>query len=141
MKHEIKAEWVKDMEFEAIGEGGDLILDADEHVGGHNNGLRPKPLMLTSLAGCTAMDVASLMKKMRAESEKFDVNVKGNLTEEHPKYYDKVHVIYNFYGKDLKEDKLTKCVNLSIERYCGVYEMFRKFATVTHEINFIENAE
>lgn len=138
MKHEIKTEWIEGMQFKATSEGGSIILDAAEDVGGKNDGLRPKPLMLTALAGCTSMDVASLMKKMRAESEKFDVEVIGNLTEEHPKHYDKVHVIYNFEGKNLKKDKLTKCVDLSIEKYCGVYAMFKHFATITHEINFIE---
>jgi len=138
-KHEISVDWVEGMVFDATGIGGNTVLDADEHVGGQNKGLRPKPLMLKALAGCTGMDVASLMKKMRAEADDFEVKVSGELTDEHPKYYNKVHVIYNFKGKELKRDKLTKCVNLSIDRYCGVFEMFRCFAEVTHEINFIEN--
>ena len=58
------------------------------------------------------------------------MEVTGELTEEHPKYYDKVSVDYHFYGDNLEEDKINKAVNLSIDKYCGVMEMFRKFAEV-----------
>ena len=75
---------------------------------------------------------------MRAEVDDFRIEVIANLTDEHPKFYDKVHVIYRFYGSDFKKDKIEKAVNLSVERYCGVMEMFRKFAEVTTEILYIE---
>ena len=140
MNHKIKTEWKGKMAFNSTVIGGEVALDADDAVGGEGNGVRPKALMLSSLSGCTGMDVASLMKKMRtAESvSKFTVGVEGSLTEEHPKVYDKVHVVYTFEGRAMNQAKLEKAVNLSIERYCGVFEMFRQFATVTHEINFIE---
>ena len=60
------------------------------------------------------------------------------MTEEHPKYYDKVHVAYKFYGSAFKKDKIKKAVILSEEKYCGVMEMFRQFAEVTTEIIYIE---
>lgn len=140
MTHKIKTEWKGKMAFNSSLPGGEVALDADETVGGEGNGVRPKALMLTSLSGCTGMDVASLMKKMRTDENvsKFTVGVEGNLTEEHPKFYDKVHVVYTFEGKEMNEAKLEKAVTLSVERYCGVFEMFRHFATVTHEIIFIE---
>jgi putative redox protein len=96
-------------------------------------------LMLSSLAGCTGLDVVSLLVKMRAEVEDFKMVVTGELTDEHPKIYHKVHIEYHFYGSDLKEDKITKAVNLSVERYCGVMEMFRQFATVTTEVQLHKN--
>ena len=89
------------------------------------------------MAGCTAMDVASLLKKMRAEVDDFKIEVEANLTDEHPKYYDKVHVIYRFYGSNFKKDKIEKSVNLSVDRYCGVMEMFRQFSKLTTEIQYI----
>jgi putative redox protein len=94
--------------------------------------------MLASLAGCSGLDVASLLKKMRAEVDEFTIDVEANLTDEHPKHYDKVKVIYNFYGTDFKKDKIEKAVDLSVERYCGVMEMFRKFAEVTIEIKYFK---
>ena len=140
MSHIIKTEWKGKMAFTSKIIGGEVDLDADDAVGGEGKGVRPKALMLSSLSGCTGMDVASLIKKMRTDESvsKFTVDVEGNLTEEHPKVYDKVHVVYTFEGKEMNQAKLEKAVNLSIERYCGVFEMFRQFATVTHEIIFKE---
>ena len=138
MTNKIEVSWKGQMLFESVAPEGSVLIDAAEEVGGQGKGLRPKAMMLTSLAGCTAMDVASLLKKMRAEVANFKIEVVANLTDEHPKVYDKVHVIYRFYGSDFKKDKIEKAVNLSVERYCGVIEMFRKFAAVTTEIIYIE---
>mgnify|MGYP001087353667 FL=1 len=138
MKHEIKTQWKGDLLFHADSMGGSFDIDAAEAVGGTNKGLRPKALMLTSLAGCSGIDIASLLKKMRAEVEGMEIDVSAELTTEHPKYYNKVHVTYRFYGKEFKKDKIEKAVQLSIDKYCGVIEMFRKFAEITTEIIYLE---
>ena len=136
MTNKVTTEWQSDLHFVSDTEGGNLVLDADEAVGGKGLGLRPKPLMLVSLSGCTGMDVASLLKKMRAEVEEFKVVVEGELTEEHPKVYKKVVVHYYFKDKDYKKDKIEKAVDLSVNRYCGVFEMFRQFSDITHQIHY-----
>jgi putative redox protein len=118
--------------------GGNFKIDAAPESGGEGKGVRPKALMLTSLAGCTGMDIVSLLKKMRAEVDGIEINATGELTDEHPKIYNKVHLEYIFYGKDLKKDKIEKAVQLSDEKYCGVMEMFRQFATITTEIKYLE---
>ncbi len=138
MKHKVIASWEEKMQFQIEQPGGFLKADAEELVGGENKGLRPKSLMVSALLGCTGMDVVSLLKKMRAEVDRFELHVEAELTEEHPKFYKKVHVVYSFYGNDLKREKISKSVSLSVERYCGVFEMFRQFAEVSHEINFID---
>jgi len=140
MEHKITTEWLGKMAFNSTVIGGEVALDSDEAVGGQGKGVRPKSLMLSSLSGCTGMDVTSLMKKMRVDESvsKFTLDVSASLTEEHPKVYKKVHVVYLFEGKDMNTKKLEKAVALSVERYCGVYEMFRQFAEVTHEIIFKE---
>jgi len=138
MTNKIEVSWKGDMLFESVAPEGSVLIDADAAVGGQGKGLRPKAMMLTAMAGCTAMDVASLLKKMRAEVADFKVDVEGSLTDEHPKYYDKVHVTYRFYGSDFKKDKIEKSVNLSVDRYCGVMEMFRQFSKLTTEILYIE---
>ena len=84
--------------------------------------------MLSSLAGCSGLDVASLIKKMKLEVRAFEIQTEANLTDEHPKFYDAVTISYHFFGSNLVEDKLQKTVDLSVERYCGVMEMFRQFA-------------
>jgi putative redox protein len=138
MTNKIEVSWKGQMLFESVAPEGKVLIDADEAVGGQGKGIRPKAMMLSALAGCTAMDVISLLKKMRAEVAGFKVEVVANLTDEHPKYYDKVHVIYHFTGSDFKKDKIEKSVKLSVDRYCGVFEMFRQFSDITFEIKYNE---
>lgn len=137
MINKIEVNWKGQMLFESVAPEGTVMIDAEKEVGGQGKGLRPKAMMLTALAGCTAMDVTSLLKKMRAEVEGFTVEVEGNLAEEHPKYYNKVTVTYKFFGKDFQKDKIEKAVNLSSERYCGVFFMFKHFADLNIKIEYI----
>ncbi|HEY9115137.1 MAG TPA: OsmC family protein [Bacteroidales bacterium] len=130
----VNVNWSGNMAFEAEVNGFKIPLDADEKVGGKNSGPRPKPLTLVALGGCTGMDVVSILDKMRVKPDYFNVEVSGEMTEEHPKYYNKIHLRYIFRGNDLPMDKLEKAVNLSQEKYCGVSEMLRKAAEITHEI-------
>ena len=127
--------WKENMLFESDNPSGhSVLIDTSSENGGGNKGLGPKALMLSSLAGCSGLDVVSLLKKMRAEVADFKMVVHAELTEEHPKYYHKVAVEYHFYGSNLQEDKINKAVKLSIDQYCGVMEMFRQFAKVTTEV-------
>jgi|TARA_B110000977_G_scaffold178456_1_gene236124 putative redox protein len=129
MKNLVTTKWLGGMAFESDNPSGHTLkIDVDTENGGENSGLRPKALMLSSLAGCSGLDIASLMKKMKLEVRAFEIQTEANLTDEHPKFYDAVTISYHFFGINLVEDKLQKTVDLSVERYCGVMEMFRQFA-------------
>ena len=132
MKQEISISWKDGMAFEADVNGHKIMLDAGEQFGGRDLGPRPKPLMLVALAGCTAMDVVSILTKMRVELDHFDVRVEGEQSEEQPVHYTGMHIIYEFWGKNLPDDKLEKAITLSHERYCGVSAVYRKAMPVTH---------
>ncbi len=134
MKETLSINWIEGMAFESEINGHKLVIDAVEAVGGQDKGPRPKPLMLLSLAGCTGMDVISILKKMRVDLDNFSVEVKSNMTEEHPKHYDEMKVIYKFWGNDLPIEKLQKAVNLSEERYCGVSAVYKKYIKMSNEI-------
>ena len=134
MAHKVVTNWKGNMEFEALISGHKVLMDATPESGGGDKGTRPKQLMLASLAGCTGMDVVSILKKMRVDLESFDIEVEADLTEEHPKYYNKMHVIYKFKGKDLDMEKLKKAVDLSQDRYCGVSAAYKKAMELTYEI-------
>lgn len=127
--------WQKNGIFESDNPSGNttFMYDASEDHG-DVVGFGPKALMLSSLAGCSGLDLDSLLKKMRALPEDMKIVVNAELTDEHPRYYNNVTVEYHFYGSDLNEDKINKAVNLSVEKYCGVMEMFRQFANVTTEV-------
>ncbi|NNM17113.1 MAG: OsmC family protein [Croceitalea sp.] len=127
----ISTKWLGEMAFESNNPSGlTLQIDAGSENGGSDDGLRPKALMLSSLAGCSGLDVASLIKKMKLEVDAFTIETIANLTDEHPKYYDVVVIEYHFHGNNLNQDKLQRAVDLSVEKYCGVMEMFRKFANL-----------
>ena len=137
MKDAVNLKWINNLAFEAIVDGHKMIVDAKPEVGGNDKGSRPKPLMMVALAGCTGIDVASLLKKMRIEVEQFNVKVEGDITEEHPKHFTGMHIIYEFKGRDLPLDKLERAVELSQNKYCGVSESYRKAMKLTYEIMIV----
>jgi putative redox protein len=134
MTHKVETNWKGNMQFEATVSGHKVLMDATPDSGGEDKGARPKQLMLAALAGCTGMDVVSILKKMRVDVDEFDIDVEAGLTEEHPKYYNKMHIIYKFKGKDLDPEKLKKAVDLSQERYCGVSAAYKKAMEISYEI-------
>lgn len=135
MADKITTHWQGGLTFESDNPSG-AFVKMDTTIEGQNErfGLNPKALMLSSLAGCTALDVISTLDKMKVEIDDFKIDVSGELTDEHPKYYHSVVVDYHFYGSDLSKKKCERAVNLSVEKYCGVMEMFRRFAKIETNI-------
>jgi putative redox protein len=134
MKQEINLAWKKGMAFQTELYGHKLTIDTDKSNGGQDLGPRPKALMLVALAGCTGMDIVSILEKMRVELVDLNVKVEGEVTEEHPKHFTSMHITYEFWGKELPLEKLEKAVSLSDDRYCGVSATLKKGIPVTHEI-------
>ncbi len=138
MKAEVGCQWKGDMAFEADMDGHKIVIDATPDVGGKDLGPRPKPFMLLALAGCTGMDVISILKKMGQEVTWFNVRVESDQTEEHPKHYKNFHIVYEFKASDdLNRNKVDKAITLSQDRYCGVSEVLKKAADVTHQVDYL----
>ncbi len=137
MKSEVSIKWQGEMSFESEINGHKIILDASPEVGGKDKGPRPKPFVLLALAGCTGMDVVSMLKKMRVEYEGLEIKVEGELAEDHPKTFTSMKVVFEFKGKDLPMDKIEKAVALSDEKYCGVSALYKKAIPLTTEIRVI----
>lgn len=137
-KHSIVTNWVGGLAFEADVNGHTVRMDAPVAGGGENSGPGPKKLMLVALSGCTGMDVVSILQKMRVPVEGVQVEVQGDVTEEHPKHYHKMHVIYTVKGKNLPVDKVEKAVKMSEETYCGVRALYSKAIEITSEIRIVE---
>ncbi len=127
-------EWLENMAFDAELNGHHFTIDADEKVGGKNRGPRPKGLMLSALAGCTGMDVVSILKKMKVTNYKLKIDVEAEQTNEHPKVYHTIYVIYNFMGESLPTEKIKRAIELSQTRYCGVSKMLGKIAKIKTKI-------
>ncbi len=134
MKREVNVEWVDGLEFSADSDGHHIVIDGPPESGGKDKGVRPKPLMLMALAGCTGMDVVSILKKMKVNFEGLSIKVEGEMEEEPPKAFLSMHIVYTFKGKDLAVDKLEKAILLSKEKYCGVSATLQKAIPITYEI-------
>ncbi len=132
--HHITTKFTGGMAFNA--EIGDhkIVMDASPTDGGIDSGPGPKKLMLTSLAGCTGIDVVSILNKMKVSFSNFTMDVDASLTEEHPRIYDKVKITYKIKLAEADHAKMEKAVHLSEDKYCGVMAMFRHFAKVDTEI-------
>jgi len=140
MSHKVITVWKEKMIFESDNPNGYTFnLGQSKNENDADKPLRPKATMLSSLAACSGLDVVSIAEKMKTEFKDFKIEVFGELTDEHPKIYHTVTVDYFFFGKDLDQKKLTKAVALSVEKYCGVMEMFRQFAKVETAIHFNKN--
>jgi putative redox protein len=133
-KNIVTTAWKGNMQFDATVSGHHVMLDAASASGGEDMGARPKELMLAALAGCTGMDVVSILKKMRVEFTGLNIIVDADVTEDHPRHYERMHVVYEFTGNDLQVDQLKKAVDLSQERYCGVSFVYKKAMEITYEI-------
>lgn len=136
MSAEVLTKWTGDMSFESLVDGHKIIMDASDSVGGKNKGPRPKPLLLSAIAGCSGMDIASLLKKMRAEVKGFEMQVTAETSTEHPKYFTKIHIRYIILDPTPQKDKIEKAVTLSQERYCAVSYMLGKASKLTYEIEY-----
>ncbi|MCK4836025.1 MAG: OsmC family protein [Candidatus Aminicenantes bacterium] len=129
-----KVVWQDGLGFESHLDGFQFMIDADEAVGGQNRGPKPKGLTLVSLAGCTGIDVMSILKKMRVEVDGFEVETDAVLADEHPRKFTKIMIRFIFKGTDLPVDKIKKAVSLSQERYCGVSATLEPVVNINSEI-------
>jgi putative redox protein len=126
--------WISGMNFETEINGHKLSIDANQEFGGDNKGPRPKPLMMLALAGCTGMDVISILHKMRIVPDSFEVKIESALTEEHPKQYSEMKVVYLLTGSNLPPEKVIRAVDLSKNQYCGVSAFYSKAIPLEFEI-------
>jgi putative redox protein len=132
----LKLEWNENMKFTAYTPSGhEVTLDSAVNSGGDDSAARPMELLLVSLVGCTAMDVISILKKMKASPESFHVEVEYERAPEHPKIYTKIHLKYIFKNAPSRE-KAKKAVELSQNKYCSVSAMLKKASNVSYELVF-----
>lgn len=129
-----KIEWQEGLSFKARLDGFDFLIDAEKKVGGNDRGPRPKGLTLVSLAGCTGMDVISILGKMRVAVDQFEVETDAVIDNEHPKKFLEIVIRYIFKGKDLPLEKIRKAISLSEERYCGVSATLKPGVKLSKEI-------
>ncbi len=137
MQYDLITHWSGEgIAFNSEIEGFEVNMDSSAE--GSGTGPGPKRLMLMSVLGCTGMDVAALMQKMRVPFTEFSIRGVAPLTEDHPKVFTNVHLTYIVTGKNIKRDKVVKAIELSQSTYCGVSIMLKKHCPVTWELEIID---
>ena len=112
------------MSFEGAGDSGfPQKMDSNESVGGENNAARPMEFIALGLAGCTGMDVISILQKKKQPVLDFQVKVHAERAEEHPKVFTRAVIEYRVTGKDVDESALLRAIELSAEKYCPAQAM------------------
>ena len=136
MTHEIEAQWMGKMQFNALVNGHTIVMDAPERVGGEDHGPIPKPFVLSALSGCTGMDVIAMLRKADKHVTNFNIKVSGEISKTPPIEYVAIHLIYEFEGKEENRDAALQAVTDSQEKYCGVSHMLKKILPVTWEVTY-----
>jgi len=122
-------------------EGGPaIILDSSSPEYGTHSGPSPMELLLLGLAGCTAMDVISIMAKKRQPMTNLQIKVQGERADTHPRIWTKIHLEYIAYGQGVSETALARAIELSESTYCSVHAMLSKAAEITTSYRIVETA-
>ena len=114
-----------------------VVLDSVKQFGGSDAASKPMEMMLMALGGCTAMDIESLINKMRTPAAEFQVEVTAERQDEHPKVFTKIHLVFIFKGPNLNKATIEKAVKLSQEKYCSVSAMLSKTVDISYEVKYI----
>jgi putative redox protein len=123
------------------GSGHHIILDAAEHNGGQESGPRPMEMLLVALAGCSGMDIITILRKKRQVITGYELRIHGMRAEEHPKVFLDITVEHIFTGHNIRREAVERAIELTEERYCGASAMLGKTATIGHTFTIIEDSK
>lgn len=141
MSMDLTINWKEKMAFAGVTPSGhEIVMDAAPEVGGENSGPRPTELLLQAVAGCTGMDIISVLHKMRLEPSAFQMDVKGERAEDHPKRFTTINIHYALDG-ELPEDKVVRAIQLSKDKYCSVSHSLNSEITVSYSINGVKGEQ
>ncbi len=121
--------WKKNHEFEAEHDGNKIKIDGDKK---HGHG--PKALLLSGLAGCSGIDVVDILQKMRIIFSDFEIEAEAKQSEDNPKIFTEINLIYYIKTDKENEEKVKKAIDLSLEKYCGVSAMLRKNSPINYKL-------
>ena len=131
----VTATWSEELNFTGAGTYGDTL---SLRPAATQQGFAPMELLAMGLAGCTAMDVISLLRKKRQDVRKFEVMVTGEQIEEHPRVYQELTVEYVVTGKDIDQKAVDRSIELSATKYCPAAAMLGKTASIKHVSKLIQ---
>ena len=125
--------WKGELLFETTqGNVGSVTMD-----GNQTSGMSPKALMLAGLSGCSAVDVVEILHKMRVPFESLTVSASADQTEEHPRVFTDISLVYRLKTSSEHQEKVVKAIELSLEKYCGVAAMLRKNSAIHYKLELL----
>ena len=127
--------WKHDGVFESRQEGSEkgIVIDTNR-----KEGPGPKSLLLSGLAGCSAIDILEILQKQRIVFSGFSVDVEAETTDEHPKVFKDIFVVFSIRTEPANESKVRKAIELSLEKYCGVSAMLKKNAAIHYKLQLLK---
>ncbi|UCB52120.1 MAG: OsmC family protein [Candidatus Zixiibacteriota bacterium] len=129
----VNVSWKGKLAFQGETESGHrLVFDVKPESGGENRGPTPMETLLAALAGCTGMDVAHILAKKRINLKRFGITVDAERAAEHPKYFTKVALTYDFEGKGIREADVKQAIELSVNKYCSVSAMLQDRVEISY---------
>ena len=138
---EAKATFTAGRHFDvSLGSGYRFDIDASPDQGGEGRGARPMELLLAGLAGCTGMDIVSILEKSRQEMTGFEVVVTGERAKDYPMVFTEIAVEYVIRGRNISEDAVKRAIELSETKYCSASAMLGKTAKITSSYRIEEDA-
>jgi putative redox protein len=108
---------------------------------GEQPGVSPMELLLMGLAGCTGMDVASILQKKRQKLTALKVRARGKKAEDYPTRFTEFEVEYLLWGEDLDPKAVEDAIRLSEEKYCSVGATLKFAGPVRSSYRVMQPAE
>lgn len=134
--HNAKLTWRQGMTFEGYTDGKSHLpvtfASGSENLAEYDNGHSPLGMVLLALAGCTAMDVMSILKKKKQEVTAFEIEVEGEQVDEHPRVYNHIVIVYHVWGNNVSEEAVARAIELSETKYCSVNGMLKLSAQIEY---------
>lgn len=130
--HSVETNWDGKTGFQSTVDGHSIHTDSDATAGPS-----PKKLLLAGLAGCTGLDVISILEKMHVQIHSLNIHAEAVLNEEHPRVYTGIVLTYRIGGKAEEKEKYEKAIRLSVDKYCGVMAMLSKTAKINYSLEII----
>jgi len=128
--------------WEAISTSGhSLTIDGSPGIGGRDLGPRPMELLLAGTAGCTAMDVLSILRKKRQAVTDCQIEISGERREEPPTVFTKIHIHFIVSGRGLQARAVERAIELSHTKYCPAYTMMSETAEMSSSYELRDSAE
>lgn len=118
-------------------QGNEVHIDGDESSGGENAGFRPMQLLLAAVAGCSSVDVVSILEKQKQQLRDMRISVSGVRRDSTPAPFETIHLHYELVG-EIDEQKAARAVDLAVDKYCSVAATFDDKVKISHSFEILE---